>query len=163
MFEAVPERTIRIVEASAEWGLAVRGRLLVGVWRTGVQLAQIERVDRTVAELVRGSQGLGYCSVTVIEQTMSMLVPEDARAASTALQKRWGNDMKASAYLVEGAGFMAAGVRTMTAGMSLMTRSPYPIRVFADVGPLATWIGATLHVPPLEVEETIETVRSARW
>ena len=101
--------------------------------------------------------------MTVIEPTMSMMISEEARAASTSLQKKHSGQMRASAYLVEGTGFMAVSVRTMTAGMSLMTRSPYPIRTFSDVGPLSTWVGSTLKVEPIEVEDTIEAVRTARY
>ena len=114
------------------------------------------------SDLLLSCEGQGYGSITVIEPTLSMRMPDDAREASTALQRRWGTEMKCSAYLVEGSGFLPAAVRTMTAGMALVTRSPYPVKVFSDGPGCASWVGPVVDLTGLEVERAVKEARSAR-
>lgn len=152
----------RIVACDDDWSLAIRGRLMVTVWRTDVTLGRVTAVDRAISDLLPACEGQGYGSITVIEPTISMRMPDDAREASTALQRRWGTEMKCSAYLVEGSGFLPAAVRTMTAGMALVTRSPYPVKVFSDGPGCASWVGPVVDMTGLEVERAVKEARSAR-
>ena len=152
----------RIVACDDHWSLAIRGRLMVTVWRTDVTVQRVNAVDRAISDLLLSCEGQGYGSITVIEPTLSMRMPDDAREASTALQRRWGTEMKCSAYLVEGSGFLPAAVRTMTAGMALVTRSPYPVKVFSDGPGCASWVGPVVDLTGLEVERAVKEARSAR-
>jgi hypothetical protein len=142
--------SLRVRDASKDWALVTRGRLLITVWRTDVTSARIATVDRAVRELTLGNGH--YASITVVESGISMRMTEEARDASTSLQRRWAEHMHCSAYLVEGEGFLPAAVRTMTAGMALVTRSPYPVRVFRELPPCAAWVAphADLDVPAVE-------------
>lgn len=151
-----------MVECSSDWSLCVRGRLLITVWRTDVTTSRIATVDRTITQLLPGCEGRGYGSITVIESGISMRMPDDARDASTKLQKKFADQMKCSAYFVEGSGFLPAAVRTMTAGMALITRSPYPIRVFSEAPPCAAWVAPHVDLTPLDVERSVKEARTAR-
>lgn len=150
---------VRVREAGAEWVLATRGRLLVTVWRADVTLARIAAVDRVIDELTTG--GTPYASITVVERSISMRMTEEAREASHALQKRWATLMRCSAYLVEGEGFLPAAVRTMTAGMALVTRSPYPVRVFRDIVATSQWVAPHAELDVMAVEQAITRARLA--
>lgn len=150
----------RIIEADAGWALATRGRLVVTVWRNDVTRGRVDAVDRTIRALLPQCGDAGYGSITVVEPGISMRMSEDARTASTALQKRHATAMKCSAYLVEGTGFLPAAVRTLTAGMHLLTRSPYPIRVFATLGELAPWVGPHVDLDQAEVTRVVNEIRT---
>ncbi len=151
-----------VLEASEEFAVATRGRLLVTVWRGDVTTDRVASIDRVLRSLVPKCGEAGYGSITVIEPSISMRVSEEARTASTALQKRWAQHMKCSAYLVEGTGFLPAAVRTMTAGMHLITRSPYPIKVFADRIAVTEWVSPHVGLTSSEVDRTTREARSAR-
>jgi hypothetical protein len=152
---------IDIVEANESWALAIRGRLVITVWRRDVTLARVNAVDTTLRGLVPRCGRTGYGAITVLEPEISLRMPEDARAASTKLQQRWDEHMRCSGYLVEGTGFLPAAVRTMTAGMALFTRSKAPIRVFGDGPALAEWIAPHVGLEALEVARTLMDVRGA--
>lgn len=141
------------------WSLTVCRNVVVSLWRTEVELDGIRETDRAIRKILARPGIEAYGSVTVIEPTMSMRMSEEAREESTALQKRWMDRMLCSAYVVEGNSFVMAAVRTMTAGMSLLTRSPYPIRSFADAMSAADWVGASLDLPPDQVLKTISLAR----
>jgi len=149
------------IEANSSWALATSGRLIVTVWRTDVTLARVNLVDTTIRGLVPRCGKAGYCSITVLEPTVSLRMPDDARDASTQLQRRWDDHMRCSGYLVEGTGFLPAAVRTMTSGMALFTRSKAKIRVFGDAPTLAEWIAPSIGVTPRDVVRTLFEVRGA--
>lgn len=142
------------------WALAVSGRLVITVWRTDVTLARVQLVDRTIQKLVPTLGGQKYCSITLLEPTLSMRLPDDARVSSTELQKRWGPHAACSAYLVFGEGFLAVSVRTLTAGMALVTRSPHPIRVFSDTPACAAWVASYAEQPGAEVALAMNRART---
>jgi hypothetical protein len=150
-----------IVEASDGWALATRGRLVVTVWRNDVTFERVRSVDRVIRALLPRCGEAGYGSITVIEPGISMRMNDDARAASTDLQKRYARQMKCSGYLVEGTGFVTATVRTMTAGMHLLTRSPYPIRVFAMLPDVAAWVAPHVALDESAVVRAVFEVRGA--
>lgn len=152
---------IDVIEADEAWALATRGRLLVTVWRTHVTLARVNAVDTTIRGLVPRCGKSGYGSITVLEPQVSLRLPDDARDASTQLQRRWDDHMRCSAYLVEGAGFMGAAVRTMTAGMALFTKSKAQIKVFQDGQVLAEWVSPHVGLPAREIARTLMEVRGA--
>lgn len=151
--------TPRVYASNGDWSLVGSDNLLVSVWRSEVQLAGIEATDRAIVSILGDSGEESYGSVTVIEPTMALRMPEEAREASTALQKRWMNRMRCSAYLVRGNSFAMAAVRTMTAGMSLLTRSPYPIRSFSDAFSAADWVGREMG---MDVDRVLATINRAR-
>ncbi|MDQ3031127.1 MAG: hypothetical protein M3Y87_01825 [Myxococcota bacterium] len=148
---------MRVRDASAEWALVTRGRLIVTVWRADVTPSRIDVVDRAIQELTSGADP--YASVTVVERSISMRMTEEAREASHALQRKWGAQMRCSAYLVEGEGFLPAAVRTMTAGMALVTRSPYPVRVFRDIVAVSSWVAPHAELDVMAVEQAITRAR----
>ena len=150
---------LEVVEANDAWALAVRSRLVVTVWRTNVTLARVNLVDTAIRRLVPRCGKAGYSAITVLEQRVSLRMPDDARDASTQLQRRWDDHMRCSGYLVEGTGFLPAAVRTMTSGMALFTRSKAKIKVFSDGELLAEWIGPSVGMTSREVVRTLFDVR----
>lgn len=141
--------------------IATRPSLLVASWGGTIRPDQIQLLDGVIPRLLSASPGRKYASVTIIEPSISMRFEDDARELSARLQKRWGEHMHAQAYLVDGTGFLPAAVRTATAGLHLMTRAPYPLKVFREPHELADWIASFGALRAYEVEDAIERVRSA--
>lgn len=152
----------RVTEASDDWAVGASGRVLVTVWRSKVTASRVASVDRTIAEIVRGSGGRGYAAISVIEPGITLTMEDDARKVSTDMQTRWASHLEASAYLVEGTSFAVAAVRTLTAGMQLLTRTKYPVKVFAAPRPLAEWVGPFVELAPADVERVLAEARAAR-
>lgn len=150
-----------LVEASAGWALATRGRLVLSVWRDQVTLERIDAVDRAIVALLPHCGGLGYGSITVIEPSLENRMNAEARAASTELQRRHSGQMKCSAYLVEGTSFLRATVRTVLSNMRRITRSPFPIRAFATLPEVVTWVAPSVGLEPHHVTEAVDDARRA--
>lgn len=148
-----------VFAATDGWSIVGAGNVLVTLWRSQVELDGISATERAIAEVLADSRADLYGAVTVIEPTMSLRMSEEAREASTDLQRRWMHRMKCSAYVVEGNSFAMAAVRTMTAGMSLLTRSPYPIKSFGDPVAAAEWVGGELGMDSRSVLATIARAR----
>jgi hypothetical protein len=149
------------IEANRAWALATVGRLIITVWRIDVTLARVNLVDTAIRGLVPRCGKAGYSSITVLEPGVSMRLPDDARDASTQLQRRWDDHMRCSGYLVEGSGFLPAAVRTMTSGLALFTRSKAKIRVFSEAGVLADWISPSIGTAPRDVVRALFDIRGA--
>jgi hypothetical protein len=146
-------------DASTEWALATSGRLLVNVWRGAVTTERVALVDRAIRQLLNTYETYG--SITLVEPTLSMASMSDqARADATALQARWAQRMVCSAYLVVGEGFLPATVRTLTAGMQLVTRSPHPIRTFGDPVVAAEWVAPFVGMDADSVLRTLTRTRT---
>ena len=56
-------------------------------------------------------------------------------------------------------GFLAATVRTLTAGQHLIMRSSYPLKVFADAVTAAPWIAARGELEEHDVRVALTQVR----
>lgn len=151
---------LTIHERDVDVVIATQPGLLVASWGGMIRTHQIQRLDTIIPALLEESPGGRYCSITIIEPSISMRFEDDARELSAKLQKRWGDHMLAQAYLVEGTGFLPAAVRGATAGLHLMTRSPYPLKVFRDVEELAEWIARAGDLAVHDVLDAVGTVRA---
>lgn len=61
--------------------------------------------------------------------------------------------------VIEGSGFGASAIRAMIAGMSLVVRAPYPIKVFDNVASAVAW---TVQPSPARGRELEEAIAAAR-
>lgn len=145
---------LEIHERTADHAFASAPGVLITTWSGSVTPALIKSLERVIRRLVTSSPDGRYSAITVIEPTVSVRFEEDARAQSAALQRHFASHMRCQAYLVEGVGFLPALVRTVTAGMHLMTKSPYPVKVFGDVPTLASWIA---------VQGALDATHVNRW
>ena len=146
-------------EAGQDVVVATRPGLLVTAWGGAIQKEKIQRMDGVIRRLVEVSEGGRYSSITIVEPTISMRFEEDARETSMRLQKRWAPHIRALAYLVEGMGFLPAAVRTLTAGLHLVTRAPYPLKVFRDAGELSGWVASEDGPPSAVVIDAVDRAR----
>lgn len=153
-------RELEILEADAGWALTAAHRLLITVWRGEVTTERISATERSLRRLVPMWKE-HYAAITVLERTVSMNVDEEARSRSKALQARWMEHHVAHAYLVEGTGFLPAAVRTFTAGLQLVNRTPFPTKVFADGMSAATWVAPMIGMSTHDLMQAMADSRNA--
>lgn len=134
--------------------------VLISSWAGNVKLEHVQALERCIPTLLHRSPGNRYAAISVIEPSITMRLEDDARELSSALQQRWVDQTTRHAYLVEGTGFLPATVRTLTSGMHLMNRTPYPLKVFKDPLVLASWIcEAADHLSADQIASAIARVR----
>lgn len=122
------------------------------------------QLDAFAAELrtfIPRCEGKGYASITVIEPTISLRMPDDVRKGSEQLQRECAPNIKCMAYLVESRGFIAATARTIASGFTLVTRAPYPLKVFGTLGECSTWSGSHVNIDDRDIERLVHKVRSS--
>ena len=103
----------------------------------------------------------GLCLLTVVERGAPM-PPSDVRLALAKFLESGAGYVKMSAVVHEGAGFSAAAVRSVVTGLALLTRLPFPHRVFASVEDAVSWFGSSpqLKVEPARLSHLLHVARS---
>jgi hypothetical protein len=101
---------------------------------------------RRVGELRREVAGRfpeGFVALAVLPH-VSLEAPllKELRAEAERLMTTSPKELLAVAEVIEGSGFLAATVRSIATGLVLVTRPPFPTRIFAGVEPAAAWLAA---------------------
>lgn len=112
--------------------------LLLCVWRMRTTPEAISELKGIVSRLIATSRDK-IIMLTVVEAGADM--PDAAvRNALTDLFNRVAPSVIASALIFEGTGFKAATVRALTTTINMVTRQPFPHKVFATVSEASTWL-----------------------
>lgn len=112
--------------------------LLLCVWRFQTTAEAIAELTGIVSRLVARSPDR-VIMLTVVEAEADM--PDaPVRNALAAMFHRVASATIASALVFEGTGFKAATVRALTTTLNMVTRQPFPHKVFATVGDAAAWL-----------------------
>jgi hypothetical protein len=157
---AKPGRS-RIVSVDADVAFAFAPRVAVAVWRKDVTLVHLSAFATELRAFLPSCEGRGYASITVIEPTISLRMADDVRAASEKLQRELAPNIRCMAYLVQAQGFVAAAARTIASGFVLITRAPYPLKVFGTTDECATWASGHVALDAVEVERMVNEARAA--
>lgn len=112
--------------------------LLLCVWRVRTTAEAISELAGIVSRLIARSRDR-IVMLTVVEAGADM--PDaPVRNALAELFHRVAPSVIASALVFEGTGFKAATVRALTTTLNMVTRQPFPHKVFATVGEAAAWL-----------------------
>jgi hypothetical protein len=149
----------RIEEATSDHVLGERERVVLAVWRGTMTLPALRRVEQLLDQQDQRHPGQ-LLLLTVLEATASLptLV---ARAALVGLLQRSGGKIERSAWVIEGEGVRAAGMRAVVAGASLFARPAYPNRVFNSVTAAARFLSDGKDGSPLP-ELVLRMIQEAR-
>lgn len=150
----------RIVSPDADVTFGFAPRIAVSVWRGRVRMAHLDAWASELRAFIPRCEGHGYASITVIEPSISLKLPDDVRSASEKLQRECAPHIKCLAYLVESRGFVAATTRTIASGFLLVTRAPYPLKVFGSLEECALWAAPHVDVGGRDVERLVNRVRA---
>lgn len=151
-----------VVSEDEDHAVAHLPGVLISSWAGNVTIDHVKALERCIPSLLHRSPKKRYAAISVIEPSISMRLDDEARELSSELQKRWMQQTTRHGYLVEGTGFLPATVRTLTSGMHLVNRTPYPLKVFKDPMILAGWIAEDAeHLTADGVASAIAQVRRA--
>jgi hypothetical protein len=113
------------------------GRVCLALWKgkPTPELFEIQRATLAVAVANRPGEVLFLCVITSTSDP-----PDEAeRKASATMVTSHGKDLAACACVIEGTGFRAAVTRTVLSGISLLIRTPIPLRFFDSVTTASEW------------------------
>lgn len=120
------------------FGIAAHGCLIVIVWGRVVEVGDIKALTEVQHEIV---DRYGCCLVlSVIRAGIKMTVDDEVRKASEANLRDFEPYTRGSAMVVEAGGLRASFFRSVMTGITLVTRSPVPQKIFDNIGDAVLWL-----------------------
>ena len=128
----------------------VDGRSVIGAWNNvfvmvfrDVPSADWLRLagEREAAFAARHPEGF---VVLAVLPSMLLNLPSDVRDEAERLSRHRSPYLQAIALVIEGTGFVAAAVRSVASGISMLSRDKTPMRTFNNVEPASAWIATFL-------------------
>lgn len=135
--------------------------LLLCIWRLRTTPEAIAELTGIVTRLIARSPDR-ILMLTVVESGADM--PDaPVRNALAELFHRVAPSVIASALVFEGTGFKAATVRALTTTLNMVTRQPFPHKVFASPAEAATWLAPQTRgrIPAATVASELAGVRAS--
>jgi hypothetical protein len=109
------------------------------VWRRGVELDAVERLERTNPERVKAHPERISTVHIVAEGSGGGPTPE-ARDALNTMHARYGHTVGCAAVVIERGGLMGLAVRSAVTGMLMLAPKHYRVKVFDHVDEAAPWL-----------------------
>jgi hypothetical protein len=81
-----------------------------------------------------------FSAINFFEARDATGIPDDARQEVVVTQREFDAAQECLATVIEGGGFWAATVRSVAAGMALVSRTRFPQRVFSDPQAALGWV-----------------------
>jgi hypothetical protein len=156
-----------IVVEDRDVSVATFENALLWCFRGEVTAARIAHAQAPHRQLQR-RYPRGFAVVTLIAEDVSLLMPEDARALSNSITKAYQPSYCALCEVIEGDGFRAAIVRSITSGIRLFARVPCPAKSFAELATCAAWLAPLMsaasgqRTDPASLERALQRVRLGR-
>lgn len=123
--------SVRLYHRETDFAVGGGARLLVIVWRDRTTLNGIRKCREYVHQTCSGS-GCEFALMAVIEPKAKLPGGEERAAVAELLRdaSRW---IQVSTLAFEGNGFIAATIRSIVTGITLLAQQPFPHRVFENV------------------------------
>ncbi len=119
--------------------LGTSGTLMVQVWGTDVAGADIDALSALFTQLSPNGKTAVTTTSVIRPSGLPKLSPEIRRKIDE-LTKRTQDSVVASANIVEGSGFAAAGTRALITGLLVFDKKT---KTFSTIKEAAAWIGNT--------------------
>jgi hypothetical protein len=120
------------------FGIATHGCMIAVIWGRVVELGDIEALTEIQHEIV---DRYGCCLVlSVIRAGLKMTVDEEVRKASETNLRKFEQFTRGSAMVVEADGMRASFFRSIMTGITLVTRSSVPQKIFNNIGDAVLWL-----------------------
>jgi hypothetical protein len=144
----------------ADAGLSITfdGTLLANVLRQELTIERaraLYKASKKAADLYKGKA----CSLSIIEPTALSVQTPEVRQLTAALSKEFV--LQGSAIVIEGSGFAAATTRTLVAGIYLLSKRPYPSKIFSSLSESAAWLSPILSRKAEDIIAVGEATRRA--
>lgn len=108
------------------------------MWRDRTTVEGVAILARTFAEYAK-NRDRDVALLTIIERHAKMPSPGSREPLAQYL-KDAGSNVLISGVAFEGDGFIAASIRGVVVGLTMLAKQPYPHRVFKDVAEASRWI-----------------------
>jgi hypothetical protein len=138
--------------------------VLVVNWRVEVTMHAVRRLRSVLGEFA-AARPAGIATFVVLDA--GALVPgHEPRNETASVLRQFEAHTLASCVVIDGQGFRAAAFRSVIAGLSLITRVPYPHRVFGTIDAASDWLasccGTRLSRPFVgaELDRAVKSMRS---
>lgn len=135
----VPSRNdVRLVHLDNDMAVGTGNDIYVVIWRDRTTSEGVSVIAKTFSEYAK-SHSREVALITVIEPKARMPSAE-CRAALARTLAATSPYVLISAVAFEGEGFVAASIRGVVVGLTMLARQTFPHRVFKTVAEAADWI-----------------------
>ena len=121
--------------------MAIQRDVLLLYWRSNPTVDSISKARQVLAEAARGGQK--FHQITLVNKNAGM-VPDgsDARRLMEAVLKENQKNYAMAVIVIEDQVFFAATIRAMLAGLQLVLRPPYPVKIVGSHPDAVAQLGA---------------------
>lgn len=150
----------KIHVTARDYTILTRGRLLCLIAHTELGPSAWQSSTPVVESIAAASAGRVQ-SLFLLEE-FPLLAPPEARAQAEVYARTVGQYLSKSAVVIEGGGLRTAFVRSVITGMAVLSRSPYPRRIFGNITDALYWLneGTTpREIEPAAFLNSLEQVR----
>jgi hypothetical protein len=131
-------RDIRLLHCDKDMALGASTDLFVTIWRARTTLDGVEILDSQLTEFA-SERPKELALLTIIEAGAKMPDPGTREPLARVLNSV-AEQVLISGVAFEGEGFLAASIRSVVVGLTLIARQPFPHRTFKDVEEASRWI-----------------------
>jgi hypothetical protein len=128
---------VELLHCDPDLALGTSKDIFFCLWRDKTTLPGVEKLRTTFASYARDRDGTAL--VTTIAAGADLHPTAAARDELAAWLRSVGDQLVISALVFEGSGFMAATVRSVVTGLTLLARQPFPHKVFGDIDAATLW------------------------
>ena len=131
---------VRLAHLDHDVAIGTGNDLYVVIWRDRTTHEGIHAIAQTFSDYAR-NRAREIALITIIEQNAKMPSSECRTELAQTLAAT-SPYVLISAVAFEGSGFVAAGIRSVVIGLTMLARQEFPHRVFSTVALAADWIEA---------------------
>jgi hypothetical protein len=153
-----PAKSLRVLSLERTHVVVARGPVAVAIWRRPMDIASA----RIAHEALRDA-GKRYPGDAVYINVIRGGVPppnDDVRRELVAMVRSGASAYRGVAIVALGNAFVVSLVRSVVAGMMMIERPAFPMKVFGDVHDMTAWL-AGLGGPPGSAREAEDTFEEA--
>jgi hypothetical protein len=152
---------VRVLSEDEGHVAAMCNRVFVIVWKQAISLPAVIALGQTLREAAPASPGGRVGTFTVIERGYA-LPKNEARDQMVAAMR--GSPIAFTLVVYEESGFVAAAIRGILTGMSLLVGPALPIHLSATVAEGALWVekNAPSYATAAELEAGIRELRTVK-
>ncbi len=134
-----PSTTLRVLSLEPSHVVVARGHIVAAIWRRQMDLASARVAHAALRDVVKRHPGEGVY-VTVIRGAVPP-PSDDVRRELVAMVRTGAGAYRGAAVIALGNAFVGSLVRSVVAGMVMIARPAFPMKVFSEVTEATDWIG----------------------
>jgi hypothetical protein len=130
---------VRMLHSDSDLSIGCANDLFIILFTDRTTVQGVQCIANAFEEYSKGRSGCDVAVITIIERRAKMPSPGSREALAQVL-KDISSHVMISGVAFEGDGFVAASIRGVVVGLTLMARQPYPHRVLKNVFEVSRWI-----------------------